>query len=440
MVVFDSPQRARARNRRLVLDVVHSRRGVTRAQLGAIIKLSKTSIKEICDDLIAEGLLEEYQSEPSKRQQGRPALSLRISTTHGCVLGIDVGADKVSARTATLDGDVLAAKEVRTRREKPDKDYLLGLVREAVTSVRQSGPEDSSEFHTIVVSTPGVVDPRTQVVTSVRQSGPEDSSEFHTIVVSTPGVVDPRTQVVSLAPQILDWDGTDLRAAFAECLDVEPERVFVERQTDLSVLAEAVAGAAEGIGTVLYVQLGIGIGGGIIANGSPVTGAVGAAGELGYLPLSFGDDPPAGSGIGAWEWAAGGRAWARHGRAAATEPGGSRLRELAGGNPDEVDAEVVFRGIREGDQASLAVFRCMTHRIAAGIAAAVCVINPECVLIAGGLSKGGEMLLDALRDELDQLVPIMPDVRLAAFGGDGGVTGALYKATERAFDALNPMP
>ncbi|MCV7254318.1 ROK family transcriptional regulator [Mycolicibacterium sp. Y3] len=408
MVVFDSPQRARARNRRLVLDVVHSRRGVTRAQLGAIIKLSKTSIKEICDDLIAEGLLEEYQSEPSKRQQGRPALSLRISTTHGCVLGIDVGADKVSARTATLDGDVLAAKEVRTRREKPDKDYLLGLVGEAVTSVRQSGPEDSSEFHTIVVS--------------------------------TPGVVDPRTHVVSLAPQILDWDGTDLRAAFAECLDVEPERVFVERQTDLSVLAEAVAGAAEGIGTVLYVQLGIGIGGGIIANGSPVTGAVGAAGELGYLPLSFGDDPPAGSGIGAWEWAAGGRAWARHGRAAATEPGGSRLRELAGGNPDEVDAEVVFRGIREGDQASLAVFRCMTHRIAAGIAAAVCVINPECVLIAGGLSKGGEMLLDALRDELDQLVPIMPDVRLAAFGGDGGVTGALYKATERAFDALNPMP
>jgi glucokinase len=408
MVVFDSPQRARARNRRLVLDVVHSRRGVTRAQLGAIIKLSKTSIKEICDDLIAEGLLEEYQSEPSKRQQGRPALSLRISTTHGCVLGIDVGADKVSARTATLDGDVLAAKEVRTRREKPDKDYLLGLVGEAVTSVRQSGPEDSSEFHTIVVS--------------------------------TPGVVDPRTHVVSLAPQILDWDGTDLRAAFAECLDVEPERVFVERQTDLSVLAEAVAGAAEGIGTVLYVQLGIGIGGGIIANGSPVTGAVGAAGELGYLPLSFGDDAPAGSGIGAWEWAAGGRAWARHGRAAATEPGGSRLRELAGGNPDEVDAEVVFRGIREGDQASLAVFRCMTHRIAAGIAAAVCVINPECVLIAGGLSKGGEMLLDALRDELDQLVPIMPDVRLAAFGGDGGVTGALYKATERAFDALNPMP
>ncbi|MBI3215578.1 MAG: ROK family protein [Mycobacterium sp.] len=407
MVVFDSPQRARARNRRLVLDVVHSRQGVTRAQLGAIIKLSKTSIKEICDDLISEGLLEEYQAEPAKRQQGRPALSLRISTSQGCVLGIDVGADKVNARTATLDGDLLAAKEVRTRREKPDKDYLLGLVKEAVTAIRQSS---------------------------------EDASEFRVVVVSTPGVVDPRTQVVSLAPQILHWDGTDLRTAFAECLDIEPERIFVERQTDLSVLAEAVAGAAEGLETVLYVQLGIGIGGGIIANGVPCTGAVGAAGELGYLPLSFGDDPPAGSGIGSWEWAAGGRAWARHGRAAATEPSGARLRELAGGNPDDVDAEVVFRGVRENDEAALAVFRCMTHRIAAGIAAAVCVINPECVLIAGGLSKGGEMLLDALRDELKELVPIMPDVRLAAFGGDGGVTGALYKATERAFDALNPMP
>ena len=148
----------------------------------------------------------------------------------------------------------------------------------------------------------------------------------------------------------------------------------------------------------------------------------------------------AGSGSGAWEGAAGGRAWARHGRAAATEPGGKRLLELAGGNPDDVDAEVVFRGVHEGDRASIAVFERMTHRLAAGIASAVCVINPECVLIAGGLSKGGELLLDALREELRQLVPIMPNVLLAAFGGDGGVTGALYKATERAFDALNPLP
>ncbi len=408
MVVFDSPQRARARNRRLVLDTVHGHGGVTRAQLGAIIKLSKTSIKEICDDLIDEGLLEEYQSEPAKRQQGRPALTLRIATGHGSVLGIDVGADKVSARVATLAGDVLASKEIRTRREKPDREYLLALAQKAVTAIQESGDEETREFHTVVVS--------------------------------TPGVVDPRTQVVSLAPQILGWDGTDLRASFAEYLDVDPARVFVESQTDLSVLAESVAGAAEGIDTVLYVQLGIGIGGGIIVDGRPCTGAVGAAGELGYLPLGFGDDAPAGSGIGAWEWAAGGRAWARHGRAAATEPGGKRLLELAGGNPDDVDAEVVFRGVHEGDRASIAVFERMTHRLAAGIASAVCVINPECVLIAGGLSKGGELLLDALREELRQLVPIMPNVLLAAFGGDGGVTGALYKATERAFDALNPLP
>ncbi|MGY4711400.1 ROK family protein [Mycolicibacterium sp. CBM1] len=408
VVAFDSPQRARARNRRLILDVVQSSGGITRAQLGAIIKLSKTAIKEICDDLITEGLLEEFAPEPAKRGQGRPALGLRVATKHGLLLGIDIGADKVHARVASLTGEIVASREIRTRREKPDRKYLLSLVAKSVAAI---GAEDGLS---------GV--------------------DFHTVVVSTPGVVDPKTQVVSLAPQILGWDGTDLQAAIADCLDIDTERVFVERQTDLSVLAESIAGAAKGIDTVLYVHLGIGIGGGIIVGGRLCTGALGAAGELGYLPLSFGDEPPVGSGIGAWEWAAGGRAWARHGRSAAMEPGGARLRELAGGDPDDVDAEVIFRGVHEGDAAALAVFNRMTRRIAAGIASAVCVINPECVLIAGGLSRGGDLLIEALRAEVNDLVPIKPNMRLAAFGADGGVVGAIFKATERALDALNPLP
>ncbi|OZF30842.1 hypothetical protein CH294_21340 [Rhodococcus sp. 14-2483-1-1] len=406
--LFDSPQRARVRNRRSILDVVHSNRGITRTQLGSIIKLSKTSIKEICDDLIAEGLLEEFQPKSAERQQGRPALSLRVTTHHGVLLGIDIGADKVSARSSTFAGDVLDSSEVRTRREKPDRAYLLGLVEQAVSAIRPTGGGTAEQFHTVVVS--------------------------------TPGVVDPQTNVVSLAPQIAGWDGLDLRAAVAEWIGCDPTRVFVERQTDLSVLAESIAGAAKGIDTVLYVHLGIGIGGGIIVRGELSRGASGAAGELGYLPLSFGDEPPAGSRIGAWEWAAGGRAWARHGRAAAMEPGGARLLELADGDADSVDAELIFRGVREGDTASVDVFDRMAYRIAAGIAAAVCVINPERVLVAGGLSKGGELLLDSLRDDLSALVPIMPDIQLATFGGDGGVVGALHKATARAFDALNPLP
>lgn len=405
----DSPQRARARNRRFILDVVRDEGSITRANLGSIIKLSKSAIKEICDDLIRDQLLEEFQPDDfEKRTPGRPALSLRVTRSHGDLLGIDIGADKVIARSATLAGDTLVTKEIRTRREKPDRDYLLSLVARAISA-------------TLGSSDPG--DP-----------------PFRTVVVSTPGVVDPVTQCVSLAPQIRDWEGTNLRTAVAELIGIDRERVFVESQTGLSVLAESAAGAAKGLRHVLYVQIGIGIGGGLIVDGRLYAGSLGAAGELGYLPHNFGDMAPAGSGIGAWEWAAGGRAWARHGREAALEPGGARLLALAKGVVEDVDAEIVLLGVREGDAAARDVFECLTGRLAVGIASAICVLNPECVLIAGGLSKGGSMILDAIKTKIAPLVPIMPEMRLAAFGGDGGVTGAILRASRYAFDTLNPMP
>ncbi|MBQ9918509.1 MAG: ROK family protein [Microbacterium sp.] len=400
---FGTPQRARARNRRLVLDVVWHEGTVTRAELGSIIKLSKSAIKEICEGLIEDGLLEEVQLDSAARKQGRPALSLRVAGLHGNLLGIDIGADKVVARSATLAGETIASREIRTRQDDPDHRDVLALVDRAVSAVHAAGG-------------------------------------FHTVVVSTPGIVDPTTQRVRLAPQIRGWDGIDVRAAVAERVGVDLERVFVERQTDLSMLAESIDGAARGARSVFYVQIGIGIGAGLLLDGRVYRGAEGAAGEVGYLAHDFGEVAPPDSGIGAWEWAAGGQAWARHGRAAALEPRGARLRELAGGDPDRVDAEIVVNAAREGDPAARAVFDRLTDRLAVGIASAVCVLNPDCVVVAGGLSQAGPILRDALAERLRPLVPVVPDVRLAAYGGDGGVTGAVHRASKYAFDALTPLP
>ena len=97
-------------------------------------------------------------------------------------------------------------------------------------------------------------------------------------------------------------------------------------------------------------------------------------------------------------------------------------------------------GVRDGDAAARDIFERLTDRLAVGIASAICVLNPECVLIAGGLSKGGSMFLDAIQAKIAPLVPVVPDMRLATFGGEGGVAGAVLRASRFAFDTLNPMP
>ena len=96
------------------------------------------------------------------------------------------------------------------------------------------------------------------------------------------------------------------------------------------------------------MQLGVGIGAGILIGGEVYRGATGAAGEIGYLPL--GDAPrPAGGSARALRAAAGGRAFARLGREAAAAPEAGAPAELAGGDPHAVDAEIVFAAAARGD-------------------------------------------------------------------------------------------
>lgn len=401
----DNPQRVRARNRRLVLDEVWRSAPLTRSDLGASVGLAKSTIKEICDGLIADGLLEEVAARRGSGRQGRPALQLKISSQRGYLLGIDIGADKVISRVATMAGETLAT--VRTSTRKPSARHVLKVVRTTVeSSLAEAG-----------VTSDGIL----------------------TTVVGTPGVVAPVTGIVTLAPQIDGWEGIRLASVIADALNLQREHVAAERQTDLATLAEARYGAAKDAHCAVYVHLGIGIGGGIIIDGELYRGAAGAAGEIGYLPHSFGDLAPPRSGVGAWEWAAGGRAFARHGREAAADSSGARLKELAGGRADQVSAKIVFTAAAEGDRTALRLVRCLVHRIAVGIASVVCVLNPEYVIVAGGISRAGDPLVDLLEGELKNLVPVMPQVCLSSLADEGAVTGAIHRASTHTFDRLCPV-
>jgi glucokinase len=238
---------------------------------------------------------------------------------------------------------------------------------------------------------------------------------------------------VTLAPQIFGWDGIDLHDELHM-----PIRglIDVKRQADLSALAEMALGSALLVRNLLYVHIGIGIGSALVINSELYRGSDGAAGEIGYLPLGFGEVPPTGSGFGTFEWAAGGHAFARAGTEAAHSPTGSRLRHLAEGNPANVSASVVFAAASEGDAEGLRIATLMADRLATGIAAAICVVNPELTVISGGISLAGTMLLEMIRPRVSEIVPVMPNVVLSSLGEESVVLGAIEYGVELALDEV----
>lgn len=393
-------------NRRLVLESVLSKRACTRPELSSSLNLSKTTIKQICDDLIGEGILREGEEIPSQRQ-GRPAAAILPDTDYASLLAIDIGADKLIVRLADFSGATLheiQKKISAPSSNRPTRELVLRTLNGALDEL-------------------------------LAQSDPLPAP-IRTVVAGAPGIVNSRTNTIDFAPQIANWEGIDLKREIAGMLPVHESNIDVERQADLFAIAESRGGVAANAASALCIELGIGIGGSIIIDNKIYHGANAAAGEIGYLPISFGEVIPRSSGIGMWEWACGGGAFARHGRDIAATNAGNAILQAAGGDIMNVDAKAVFLAAAEHDTTALNLIDELGQRISTGIAAAICILNPEIVVIGGGISRAGDLLLDTLNRHIADMVPYPPLIRLSQYGEKASLEGAVFKAQENIIQSI----
>jgi predicted NBD/HSP70 family sugar kinase len=399
LLTSGSPQLMRRLNAALVLRAIRDDGPATRATLQRTTGLSKPTVREVVEFLIKTGYVNESPADGAARGPGPRARILTFRADLGFVLGIDIGANKILALVADLNGRVVGSD----RR-----------------------PTDGSKGAEVVLA-----EARTAVRRALDEAGVTLSS-LKAVAVGTPGIVDPGSGRVTLAPQLAGWEGIRLAAVLERSF---PCPVLVDNEVHLSVLAERWLGAARGIDDVVYMQIGVGIGAGILIGGEVYRGARGAAGEIGYLPIPDGDVPPA-AGLGHFEYAAGGSAFARLGREAARGPGGAVLTDLAGGNPDAVDAEIVFAAAARGDETARRVLDELLDRLARGLASAAALLNPSTVIIGGGLSRAGNALLEPLERRVGELVALPPRLVLSALGEEAVGLGAVRLATQSVDERL----
>ena len=405
-----SPSLLRRLNSTAVLRAIRTDGPISRTELARVTGLSKPTVNDVVESLLDTGYVAESVSDGAGplRRPGPRARLLRFRSNVGYVLGIDIGANKILALVTDLDGRIIAAERRRTSaRERADADSMLDKVRAvARTALEASGVS----------------------LTDLKAVG-----------VGTPGIVDPVLGAVTLAPQLGGWEGIRLERRLSRFF---PCQILVDNEVHLSLLAERWLGAAQGIDDAFYVQIGVGIGGGILIGGNVYRGASGAAGEVGYLPLFDPETPD--DRLGAFEHAAGGTAFARLGRRSAERHPSSILHQLVHGELDAIDAETVFAATTQGDEAATEVVGELVERLARGIAAAVVVLNPAAVIIGGGISRAGERLLEPLERRVRALVPVPPRMTLSSLGDEAVALGAarlaLNAVEERLFAPTAEVP
>jgi len=255
--------------------------------------------------------------------------------------------------------------------------------------------------------------------------------EANAVGVGAAGLVD-RDGVVHYAPNIPCLRRTPLRAALAKALDVP---VVVDNDANAAAHGELVHGAARGVRYALVITLGTGIGGGIIARERVIRGAHGFAAEIGHFQIDPNGPVCACGERGHWEAMASGSALGRMGRERAVAGRFPKAVELAGGDPESVTGVHVGDAAQEGDADGLAVIDDYADLVAIGLAGLSNMLDPERIVISGGLVELGETLFVPVREAFARRIEgfeYRPRVEIipAELGGEAGVIGAAALARE----------
>jgi glucokinase len=207
----------------------------------------------------------------------------------------------------------------------------------------------------------------------------------------------------------------------------------VDNDANAAAWGEFRYGAGRGVRHMLLVTVGTGIGGGIVWGGAVYRGAHGFAAEIGHVIVEPGG-PRCGCGNqGCWEQMASGRALDRLGREAARNDPDGAIARLAGGAG--VHGAHVTAAAREGDPVAMAIVREVGGRLGEGLAGLVNILDPEMVVVGGGVGDEGEIFLEPARRAFRDAVEApdhRPDVPIvvAGLGNDAGAIGAAALALE----------
>ena len=313
----------------------------------------------------------------------------------------------------------LGGTQIRAAHLAPD---LTVSVRRAVPTQGDDGPD------TVIDR---MCDLSAQVLDDARRAGlPAPAG----IGISSPGPLDPWRGIVVLPPNLPGWVDVPLVERFERALTLP---TFLERDTNVALMAEWRYGAARGAEHAIYITISTGIGGGIVANGRPLQGPDNTAGEIGHTTVEL-DGPLCGDGMpGHVEAIGSGTAIARDGRSLLERGEAPILAQLAASGR-RVDAALVGAAADAGDAACRAIYDRAYVAIGALCASLVMSLNPEVIVIGGSIAEHRPELLEVARREIDRRAFPGPArrVRLVPprFTDDVSLIGSLPIVAERMGD------
>jgi glucokinase len=315
-----------------------------------------------------------------------------------------------------------------TRSGPPTVGFDLGGTNVRAAVVDEAGQVQAEERAPTPSDWPALLDTVVELFRRLRTTGPS----LERVGVGAAGMVD-REGTVHYAPNIPKLIRVPLQAVLTERL---PARVVVDNDANMAAWGELRHGAARGVSHGLVITLGTGVGGGIITDGRIARGAHGFAAEVGHWQFDPHGAECACGEPGHWEALASAGALGALARARAAAGDAPNVLARAGGDIRAVTSVEVGESAAAGEADGRSIVEAYARQVALGFAGLTNILDPEVIVVSGGLVELGDVLLKPLREAFGahlEGAPYRPEVPIvaAALGERAGVVGAATVAREQ---------
>lgn len=349
-------------NRHAILDLIRfTPGGIARVDLARQLGLTRAAVTEIVNDLMKARVVREMNNQ---KAGGRIPVELEVNPEFGKVVGVDMGATHVTLILADSSAHVIKELEF-------DLDINLGPER----CLKQV-----DENYCELLSNSGLA-----------------KSDVKAVGFGVPGPVVSDIGIVDAPPIMPGWSRFPIRDYLQKNWGVQ---VSLNNDAELGALGEWAYGAGRGEHNLCYLKVGTGVGAGILLEGQIYRGTTGTAGEIGHMTIDENGPKCSCGNRGCLEAFTGGRAIAQ--KAMEVVRSGERT-DLANIKPVEnITLKDVVAAARRGDLISQQLFKESGAHLGTAIAGMVNLFNPSMVVIGGGVSQIGDLLLEPIRHTVQQ--------------------------------------
>ena len=340
-------------NKSIVLNMLRLHAPISRARVANHTGLNRSTVSNIVNVLIEEGLVFEEKQENSGI--GRPGISLGLRPDGGAVIGVEIGVGFISV-------------------------LLTNFVAETLWEIRVQTTALQSQTEIINLAEKNI----DQALTIAKDHGLRPLG----VGVGLPGLVNIRQGNLIMAPN-LHWNNVPLRLIWNQRFHLP---VYVDNEANLAALGEYYFGIARNIDNFIYLSSDIGLGGGIMIDGKLFRGGHGYGGEIGHIQRDPQGELCGCGRIGCWETQVGPSAVLRRVKKEFQTSHDKTLLDACSGNLDDLTFDMVVKLALNGNLICRQAIEEVAVNLGMGIADLVNVFNPDLIVIGGTLSLGKDIL------------------------------------------------